>query len=102
MPICLSGPSTRVRVPGLVRLTRQTDVLVLEVILRRDWAFMKKSTRLFVVGLGICVSTVVGSASARAFDTGHHSDLTRSALQEEGFGETAIQVGQMENWLVDC
>lgn len=40
-------------------------------------------------------------SAARAFDTGHHSDLTQNALQEEGFGETAIKAVQVENWLVD-
>ncbi len=38
---------------------------------------------------------------ARAFDTGHHYDLTREALAEEGFGNTAIQIVQVENWLTD-
>ncbi len=38
---------------------------------------------------------------AFAFDTGHHSDLTKEALQDQGFGETAIQTVQVHNWLVD-
>lgn len=38
---------------------------------------------------------------AFAFDTGHHSDLTREALQNEGFQETPIKIVQVENWLVD-
>ena len=38
---------------------------------------------------------------AFAFDTGHHSDLTKEALQDQGFGETAIQTVQVQNWLVD-
>jgi hypothetical protein len=36
-----------------------------------------------------------------AFDTGHHSDLTREALQDEGFSDTSIKVTQVQNWLVD-
>ncbi|RYG88894.1 MAG: hypothetical protein EON58_19675, partial [Alphaproteobacteria bacterium] len=39
--------------------------------------------------------------AANAFDTGHHSDLTREALADLGFSDTAIQVAQVENWLVD-
>jgi hypothetical protein len=38
---------------------------------------------------------------AAAFDTGHHSDLTRDSMQVEGFGDTAIRVVQLQNWLVD-
>lgn len=38
---------------------------------------------------------------AFAFDTGHHSDVTREALQNEGFKETPIKIVQVENWLVD-
>lgn len=38
---------------------------------------------------------------AYAFDTGHHSALTREALQQEGFAETPIQIVQVHNWLVD-
>jgi hypothetical protein len=38
---------------------------------------------------------------ALAFDTGHHSDLTREALADFGFSENAIKMGQLENWLVD-
>ncbi len=49
------------------------------------------------VALGMAAS----SGPARAFDTGHHVDLTRIAMQELGFNATAIGVAQMENWLVD-
>ncbi len=38
---------------------------------------------------------------ASAYDTGHHSDLTREAVADLGFSDTAIQVMQVENWLVD-
>jgi len=41
------------------------------------------------------------TAVANAFDTGHHSDLTREALVDLGFSDIAIQVSQVENWLVD-
>lgn len=38
---------------------------------------------------------------AFAFDTGHHSDVTREALKNDGFKETPIKIVQVENWLVD-
>lgn len=41
------------------------------------------------------------SATANAFDTSHHSDLTREALIDLGFSNTAVEVSQVENWLVD-
>ena len=41
------------------------------------------------------------SSAAGAFDTGHHSDLTRAALSEFRMSEDAIQTAQLENWLVD-
>ena len=37
----------------------------------------------------------------RAFDTGPHFDLTSAVLSERGFGETAIKIAQVENWLTD-
>lgn len=41
------------------------------------------------------------SKPAQAFDTGHHFDLTREAMQDQGFGSTAIEVAQLDNWLTD-
>lgn len=41
------------------------------------------------------------AGSVKAFDTGHHSDCTREALADLGLSDTAIQVCQVENWLVD-
>ncbi len=41
------------------------------------------------------------SSPSQAFDTGHHSDLTRAALSEFQMNENAIQTAQVENWLVD-
>lgn len=41
------------------------------------------------------------SKPAQAFDTGHHFDLTREAMRDQGFGNTAIEVAQLENWLTD-
>jgi hypothetical protein len=36
-----------------------------------------------------------------AFDAGPHADITRDALTAEGFGNTAVQVVQVNNWYVD-
>ena len=49
------------------------------------------------------IALAVGALSkpAQAFDTGHHFDLTREAMQDQGFGNTAIEVAQLENWLTD-
>lgn len=41
------------------------------------------------------------SAPASAFDTGAHADMTRDALAAEGFGRTATDVVQVNNWFID-
>lgn len=41
------------------------------------------------------------AAPAHAFDTSPHFDVTRDALQAEGFGNKAIQIAQINNWFVD-
>ena len=38
---------------------------------------------------------------AAAFDTGHHFDLTRSALAAEGFSRAATRHVQVGNWVTD-
>src|SRR5262245_10306771 len=54
---------------------------------------------LFVAAAGLIAP---GRASwLRAFDTGHHHDLTASAMKSLGFNATAIKTAQLENWLVD-
>lgn len=48
--------------------------------------------------------TIVCGPSARAFDTGHHQDLTRDALSAEGFStanDTAIRIAEFQNWVTD-
>lgn len=50
-----------------------------------------------MVALVVCLAL----SGAHAFDTGPHFDLTRDALAAEGFGDTAIQVAQVTNWMVD-
>jgi hypothetical protein len=39
--------------------------------------------------------------TAAGFDTGHHRDLTWSALRAEGFGEGPTNIAIMANWLPD-
>lgn len=41
------------------------------------------------------------SATAHAFDTQAHADMTRDALTAEGFSPSAANVGVFDNWLVD-
>ena len=47
--------------------------------------------------LGLCLVP----ASARAYDTGPHADMTRDALTAEGFSAAAGNVGMVNNWFVD-
>jgi hypothetical protein len=45
--------------------------------------------------------TLLFATTANAFDTGHHHDLTASAMRTFGFKARSIKVAQLENWLVD-
>ncbi|MCM1984493.1 hypothetical protein [Lyngbya confervoides] len=49
--------------------------------------------------LGLC--GFLGQPMAQAFDTGHHADLTKDVLTDYSFNRNAIEVAQVENWLVD-
>ncbi len=52
--------------------------------------------------LGLVLLTcLLAPASADAFDTGPHSDISRDALTAEGFGNTAVDVANVNNWFVD-
>src|SRR5687767_13741735 len=51
-----------------------------------------------LVAVVVCL---LAPASAQAFDTGPHSDITRDALLAEGFGGTAADVAVVNNWFVD-
>jgi hypothetical protein len=52
--------------------------------------------------MGFALLGALGLSSVSyAFDTGHHSDLTREAMSEFRMSEDAIQTAQIENWLVD-
>lgn len=62
--------------------------------------FSERSQQIILLGLTfLTVGTI--AKPAQAFDTGHHFDLTRDAMQDQGFGNTAIEVTQLENWLTD-
>ena len=59
---------------------------------------MRKQLSITLVALVLLLGY---SARVQAFDTGHHSDLTREVLNEFGFGSTSIKIAQVENWMVD-
>ena len=47
------------------------------------------------------ITLLAAPATAQAFDTGPHTDITRDALAAEGFGVTATDVVVVNNWFVD-
>lgn len=49
----------------------------------------------------VIVCFLQATHGAYGFDTGHHHDLTASAMRSLGFKSKAIKVAQLENWLVD-
>ena len=54
--------------------------------------------------VGFLSTFLIGSlliGQCHGFGTGSHFDLTRTVLSEHGFGETSIQIAQVENWLID-
>lgn len=58
-------------------------------------------SRFTVFAAALAAALGLAAAPARAFDTGHHSDLTREAMQVEGYGDAPVRVVQLQNWLVD-
>jgi len=55
---------------------------------------MLKRSRLLLCGFLL-------ARSGQGFDTGHHRDMTRNALMREGFGQQAIEIVVLQNWLTD-
>ena len=53
---------------------------------------------IWIAGL---LAAAAATGPAAAYDTGPHFDITRDALAAEGFGEKAIQIAQVTNWMVD-
>lgn len=49
----------------------------------------------------VIAAGLLAPASAQAFDTGPHTDVTRDAMRAEGFGATATDVAVVGNWFVD-
>jgi hypothetical protein len=62
---------------------------------------MKNNVKCALATLTSMITLYITDGSAHAFDTGHHADLTGEALAEVGMSNTAIQICQVENWLVD-
>ena len=62
---------------------------------------IRHSLKMMILIMIILLSFLLLPKPAFAFDTGHHSDLTREALKNEGFQDTPTQIVQVENWLVD-
>ena len=54
-----------------------------------------------VIRLVVLAAIAVAAPAAVAFDTGHHCDLTCTVLREHGFGDEAIAVAVMGNWMTD-
>ncbi len=64
------------------------------------WELRRIRHSLITLILLLCFSLLLPQP-ALAFDSGDHSDLTRQTLTDQGFGETALQIVQVQNWLVD-
>lgn len=60
--------------------------------------FACQRSRLRLLALGLFSITI---SNASAFDTGPHFDMTRDAMQSEGFGDVSIKVAQVANWFDD-
>jgi hypothetical protein len=66
------------------------------------WRFGGWKVAMFAKAIPVALAAIAFPAGiAQAYDTGHHFDLTRDAMQDRGFGNTAIEVAQLENWLTD-
>src|SRR3954452_24738926 len=53
------------------------------------------------IAAAVATALAIAAAPAGAFDSSPHTDMTRDALTEEGFGGHAADVGVVENWFVD-
>ncbi len=53
---------------------------------------------IWIAGL---LAAIIAAGPAAGYDTGPHFDITRDALATEGFGEKAIQIAQVSNWMID-
>jgi len=56
--------------------------------------------RVACVGV-LAAGSLAAGGPAWSFDTGPHFDITRDALSAEGFGKTAVEIAQVNNWFVD-
>jgi hypothetical protein len=64
-------------------------------------AWVPRPSRSSALAALTAIVLIAMPASAQAFDTGPHSDITRDALTAEGFGATATDVVVVNNWFVD-
>ena len=62
---------------------------------------MRRATSVLTLALALALALGLSAAPAPAFDTGPHSDISRDALNAEGFGRTAADVANVNNWFVD-
>ena len=53
------------------------------------------------MAIGFALGLCLAPASAQAFDTQPHADMTRDALTAEGFGRPGANVGMVNNYFVD-
>ncbi len=54
-----------------------------------------------LIAIAFVLGLFLTPASAQAYDTGPHADMTRDALKAEGFSRAAADVGMVNNWFVD-
>jgi hypothetical protein len=75
------------------------DKLVnIQKLLTKNFYAARRSAPVAILGVLALLTAVQPS---HAFDTGPHHDLTRDALDREGFGNTAIKIAQVDNWYTD-
>jgi len=63
-------------------------------MLQRGWM-------LVVVAVLAAIALLAQAAPALAFDAGPHAEITNSALDDEGFGDDATSLVEINNWFVD-
>ncbi len=69
--------------------------------IRGDFAFSLKCGKNRVVALATSFVLLSATGSLRAFDTGHHWELTSQVMREMGFNDEARQTTCVSNWMLD-
>ncbi|BDI30642.1 hypothetical protein CCAX7_26930 [Capsulimonas corticalis] len=70
----------------------------IQKLLTKNLYAARRAAPVAIVGV---LALICGATPSHAFDTGPHHDLTRDALDREGFGNTAIKIAQVDNWYTD-